>query len=178
MKRLYFILTVLSSTLIISSCSSSKEFVSDSGFRGIDENELRQAIEGRRFIIKLDRLYTYGGFLDLRPRANYIIVDGQNAVISAAYMGRQYGFRPIAGINMKGTASRYEITQRQSKRMYDIKLRVENGGTAFDVYLTIGKNGNADASVNSARISNAHYRGYIVPLDEKPQVDIKEYEVI
>ena len=35
--------------------------------------------------------------------------------------------------------------------MYDIKMRVENGGNAFDVYLTINKNGNANASVNSLK---------------------------
>ncbi|MGE5419826.1 MAG: DUF4251 domain-containing protein [Chloroflexota bacterium] len=167
MKKLSLILAVLTSMVLITSCASSKETVSDSEeYRKIDNETLRRAIESRRFIIKLERMYTYGGMLDLRPRSNYIIVDGARAVINAAYVGRQDDIRPIAGINMRGNATGYEITRRISREMYDIKLRVENGGAAFDVYLTISGDGTANASVNSMRISNARYRGYVVPLSE------------
>lgn len=165
-----YILTLFStlSLVIITSCATSKEYASDRDeYRQIDADVLRKAIESRRFIIKLERMYTYGGILDLRPRANYIIVDGPKAVINAAYMGRQSDIRPIAGINMHGNATDYRITRRISREMYDIKLRVENGGTTFDVYLTISNDGIANASVNSMRISNARYRGYVVPLSER-----------
>ena len=49
----------------------------------------------RRFIIKFDRLYiSHGGTIDLIPKANYIILDGDKVIISAAYVGRQYSYRP------------------------------------------------------------------------------------
>lgn len=168
MKKFIFLLVSILSLLVITSCATSKEYASDrEEYRQIDGEVLRKAIESRRFIIKLERMYAYGGILDLRPRSNYIIVDGPKAVINAAYVGRQNDVRPIAGINMRGTATDYRITRRISREMYDIKLRVENGGAAFDVYLTISNDGIANASVNSMRISNARYRGYVVPLSER-----------
>lgn len=164
--------------LFIVSCASSKEIVSEQADKARpDEGILRNAIESRSFIIKLERLYTYGGSMDLRPRSNYIIVDGNKAVINAAYIGRQYDVRPIAAINMRGTATVYEVTNKLSKGLYDIRLKVENRGAAFDVFLTIGKDGAANASVNSIRINNARYRGYVVPL-QRVSVPLQDHEPI
>lgn len=179
MKKVLHVFALLIVGIGISSCATSKEYVSESNDRrNLDEEVLRKAVESRRFIIKLERLYTQGWFMELRPRVNYIIVDGRNAVINAAYFGRQSHIRPIAGINMKGVASDYEITRRLKRDMYDISLRVHNGSTSFDVYLSIGKNGGANASVNGLRINNARYRGYVVPLGEKVKVPLQNYEVI
>ena len=54
--------------------------------------------------------------VDLVPRANYIIIDGETAVISAAYLGRQYDIRPIAGINMQGRAEEYEAVLQNNQK--------------------------------------------------------------
>lgn len=179
MKKILHVLAAIIPITLLSSCASSREFVSGiDDRRNLDEEVLRKAVESRRFVIKLERFYSYGGFIDLRPRANYIIVDGRKAVISAAYYGRQFDIRPIAGINMQGVASKYEITRRISRDLYDIRLKVDNGSTSFDVFLTIGKNGTVNASVNSLRIQNARYRGYVVPLGEKVRVPLQDHEVI
>ncbi|HLP72095.1 MAG TPA: DUF4251 domain-containing protein [Bacteroidales bacterium] len=164
MKNLYYILSVFS-ILLISSCSVSRE----AGESQLDEAVVRQAIESRRFIVKLDRLYTYGGMMFLRPRANYIIVDGEKAIISTAYVGRQYDIRPIAGINMHGLTSDYRITGRESRGTYEISMKVGNQASSFDIYLTVGKTGSVSASVNSIRIESARYSGYIVPIGERPE---------
>jgi hypothetical protein len=63
--------------------------------------------------------------------------------------------------------------------MYEIKMKVGNNGSSFDVYLTIGKNGTASASVNSIRIQNARSRGYVVPLTPENNIPLqKEHGVI
>ncbi|HEX2968994.1 MAG TPA: DUF4251 domain-containing protein [Bacteroidales bacterium] len=161
--------------LLMISCSSSKEYFSGTdGFDKPDENTLRTAIESRRFIIKFDHLYNYGSIFNLRPRSNYIIVDGDKAVIRAAYVGRQYDVRPISGINMRGITSDYEVTNKLSKGSYNIKMKVQNRGTVFDVFLSIGKDGNANASINSIRIENIRYKGYIIPLGVSRQVPLQE----
>lgn len=178
MKKVLRVLATILPLIFLSSCATSG-FVSESADqRDLDEEVVRKAVESRKFIIKLERLYTNGGFLELRPRTNYIIVDGRKAVINAAYFGRQYDIRPIAGINMQGVASNYEITRRISREKYDIRLRVDNGATSFDVFLTIGKNGSANASVNSLRIENAQYRGYVVPLNEEVKMPLQDNGVI
>jgi hypothetical protein len=119
-----------------------------------------------------------GGMIDLVPRMNYIIIDGQKAIINTAYVGRQYDIRPIAGINMKGVAQDYELTKKMSKGLYEVSMKVGNGSAVFDVYLTIGKDGTADASVNGMKINNIRYRGYIVPLSSEVKVPLQERRVI
>lgn len=168
MRRLFLYFSIIAAPFLFQNCGVSQDlgYVRED-FRELDENELREVIDSRRYIIKLERLETIGGVLDLRPRSNYVIVDGRNAVINAAYFGRQYHMRPISGINMRGKTSEYEVTNRLSKGMYDVRMKVDNGSTAFNVYMSIGRKGYANVSVNSFRLNNTRYRGYIVPLDQK-----------
>ena len=169
------LLYILGTFFIISSCSTTKE----SGLAGSERKDIdpavKNAIEARRYIIKLDRLYSWGGVINLKPRSNYIIVDGEKAIISAAYMGRQYDIRPIAGISMRGVARDYEVTSKLSKGKYEVKMKVGNESTdVFDVYLTISKDGSAGASVSGLRIENISYRGYVVPLGNQVRVPLQE----
>jgi hypothetical protein len=182
MKRLLIILTT---GMLISSCASTNETRSSKLESRIDEKareqgDISQAVESRRFLIKLDRLYfSHGGVVDLIPRSNYIIIDGNNAVIRAAYLGRQYAIRPIAGINIRGKAVDYQLTKDLPKGTYKIKMEVTNGPTrSFDVFLRISKNGSCSASVTSLNIDYLNYSGHIVPLSNKinntPQPEISQ----
>lgn len=174
MKKLFFIFIIISA-ILISSCATTKEAqTSRSELRKEKkfayEAMVRQAVESKRFIIKFDRIYfSYGGMADLVPRANYIIVDGDKAVISAAYLGRQFGYRPIAGINMAGKATGYDVKENESKGKYEVDLKVDNRSDSFNIYLTIGSDGSCTASLSSVRLSNVRYSGSIVPIREKEQ---------
>jgi hypothetical protein len=171
MKKL---LTIIITLAVMSSCSTTKEARSAKAEarlqkKAVEAATVKNAVESKRYIIKFNRLfYSYGGMTELIPRANYLIVDGENAVLSAAYLGRQYDIKPIAAINMKGRAADYSLTDNQDKGSYDVKLKVINQGTvSFLVNLTIGKNGVCSASVSSLKIDNIRYSGYLVPLPEK-----------
>jgi len=164
MKKLYIFIIAL---LVMSSCSTTKETKSlRAEKKQIEQSVVKNSIETRRYIIKLNRLYfTYGGMADLIPRANFIIVDGEKAIISTAYVGRQFDIKPIAGINMRGRAEDYALTNNLSKGSYNIKMKVRNGrGNAFDLYLNVSKNGYCTASVSSLKIDNIRYSGYLVPI--------------
>jgi hypothetical protein len=171
MKRLMIIITT---GILLSSCATTGETRSAKRENrkeklAIEQTFIKDAVESRRFLIKLDRLYySYGGMIDLMPRSNYIIVNGDNAAIRAAYLGRQYAIRPIAGINIRGRAVGYELTNDFSKGMYKIKMEVTNGPTrSFNVYLSIYKDGSCSASVSSLSIDYLRYSGHVVPLSEK-----------
>lgn len=172
-KLLLFISTI--TTLVTLSCSTTRTTT-----ESVLANSavVQNAVESRRYIVKFERIYLMGGIIDLVPRMNYIIVDGQKAIINTAYFGRQYDIRPIAGINMKGVAQNYELTKKISKGLYEVSMKVENGSAVFDVYLTIGKEGTADASVNGMRINNIRYRGYLVPLSSETKVPLQDHRVI
>ncbi len=159
--------------MVMSSCSTTREAKSSrvelrKEKTLAEQAMVKKAIESRRFIVKFDRLYfSRGGMIDLIPRANFIIVDGEKAIISAAYLGRQYDIRPIAGITMRGETLNYELKSDSSKGKYEIEMKVDKRGDSFDVYLTIGKDGLCNASISNIRIDLARYSGHIVPIKEK-----------
>ena len=176
MRNLLFIISTL---LIVSSCATTKEAKLA---RKELKNEkklaeqvlIEKAVESRRFIIKLDRIYfTRGGFLDLKPRNNYIIIDGKKAIISAAYIGRQYDIKPIAGISMHGEAKNYEMSNNTSKGLYKIKMDVDNEFNSFNINLTVGNNGSCTASLSSMKIDFVSYHGHIVPIEDNTVIALQ-----
>ncbi|MCU0363327.1 MAG: DUF4251 domain-containing protein [Bacteroidales bacterium] len=131
------------------------------------EEDIRNAIEARRYILKFDRMYYgNGAWTDLNPRANFLIIDGRKAIMSSAYIGSYSSALPIHGIRVEGNYEEYEIKRNASKGIYEISLTVERGGDSFDIYLSLGEGGNCTTSVNSLRISNVRYSGKIVPVEE------------
>ena len=182
MKKLSIIIMSL---VVMSSCSSTKEVKSSRAElrhekKLVEQGMVKNAVETRRYIIKLNRLYLYhGGIADLIPRANFIIIDGDRAVISTAYLGKQYDIKPIAGINMRGRAVDYALTNNTSKGSFDIKMTVRNGRNAsFDVYINITKNGFCTASLSSLKIDNIRYSGYLVPISDGTNAPLQEGDLI
>jgi hypothetical protein len=170
MKKLF---TIIITLVVISSCSTTKEAKSTKAEariqkKAIEQAVVKNAVESKRYIIKFNRLfYTYGGIVDLIPRANYLIVDGERAILSTAYLGRQFDVKPIAAINMRGRAADYSVTDNQSKGNYEVKLKVVNQGTvSFSVYINISKSGTCTASISSLKIDNIRYSGFLVPIQE------------
>ena len=86
--------------------------------------------------------------MDLIPKANYIILDGDRVIISAAYIGRQFSYRPIKGIDMIGQAVSFEMKNNSSKGIYEIKMKVKNSTNSFDVFLTITEDGYCNTSLD------------------------------
>lgn len=182
MKKLFIILV---SIIIISSCSTTKEANSSRAEakkekKILEQAQVKNAVESKRYIIKFDRIYfSRGGFIDLIPRANYLIVDMERAILSTAYVGRQYDFRGIAAINMRGKADGYALTSNVSKGSYNIELKVTNGRSAtFDVYVRISKDGYCSVSVNSLKIDNVNYSGYLVPIIDKTDTQQAQGDII
>jgi hypothetical protein len=170
MKKLLFFLAIAT---LLYSCTVSKEAqLSRSESRKdkkiAEQAIVKKAVESKRYIIKLDRMYfRHGGFIDLYPRANYIIIDGNKAAVSMAYIGRQYDIRPIAGINIIGRPLKYELTNDVTKGTYQVKTEVDNGRNSFDLYLTIGKGGYCSVSLSNMKLDYVTYKGYLVPIKEK-----------
>jgi hypothetical protein len=182
MKKLFII---IASFFVISSCSSTKEGKSSrSEFReekkAIDQAMVKNAVHTKKYIIKFERIYfSYGGQIELIPRANYLIVDGERAIINTAYMGKQYDIKPISAINVRGRAMNYVVTDNLSKGTYDIKLKVDNGRTvSFNVFIRISKNGYCSADVSSLKIDNVSYSGYLVPIPDKSNTTLPEGNMI
>ena len=180
MRKLFILIVAV---VVMSSCSATKQATSSKSEarkekKLAEQAMIKDAVESKRYIIKLDRIFpSYGRIISLVPKENYIIIDKERAVINAAYLGRQYDIRPIAAINIRGRSEKYVITNNTSKGSYEIKMKVTNGGSnTFDLYLTISKNGDCNASVTSLKIDNIRYSGTLVPIPEKFDPSGKEVE--
>ena len=164
------ILFSLAAALLITSCTSTKE-VAMTRKEARNERklaklaEVKKAVEARRYIIKVSRLYTSGGgILELIPRANYIIVDGELASVSLGYVGGSYGGRAITGMNFSGRTVKYELVSNTSKNTFDISMKVAKGSSTFDFYITVDQSGWCNVSVNNLNIQTTSYRGQVVPV--------------
>jgi hypothetical protein len=172
MKKL---LIIMISLVVISSCTTTKEAkTSRAELRkkknAADQALVKSAVESRRFLIKFDRIYySYGGMIELIPKANYLIVDRDKAILNTAYIGRQYDIKAIAAIDIRGKALDYAVTDNLSKGSYEIKMKVKNNGSSsFDVFVRISKDGYCSASVSNLKIDYVRYDGYLVPLKDQP----------
>lgn len=172
MRNLIYILTGL---VMLTSCATTKvEKSADKESENLknlfQQAEIKQAVEMRRFIIKFDRLYvSYGGSIDLVPKSNYIILDGDKAIISAAYIGRQYSGRPVRGIDMRGQVVSFEMKNKSSKGVYEIRMKIKNDKNTFDVFVSISNNGYCNASLASYKIDHVRYTGNFIPMKPKEE---------
>jgi hypothetical protein len=180
MKKLIFILAGL---VILTSCAttkveetSKKESADEKNI--VQQADIKQAVDMRRFLIKFNRLYnSQGGIVELFPRSNYILLEGDRVVISAAYIGRQFGYRPVKGIDMVGKAVTFEM-KSNAKGVYDIRMKVKNESNTFDVFITITDNGRCDASLINYRLDHVRYTGNFIPLRPIQENQKKEEKVI
>lgn len=181
MNKLIFI---LSGFLILTSCATTKVAETSKNepveIKNIFQQEqIRQAVEMRRFIIKFDRLYiAQGGTIELIPKANYIILDGDKVIISAAYVGRQYSNRPVKGIDLVGRAVSFEMKNNSTKGSYEIRIKVKNEINTFDVYLTVNNDGYCNTSLTSYKIDRVRYTGNFIPLVPKHEKQEKEENAV
>jgi hypothetical protein len=172
MNKLIFI---LSGFVILTSCATTKvEETSKNESVEIknifQQEQIRQAVESRMFLIKFDRLYiSQGGTIDLIPKANYIILNGDKVIIRSAYAGRQYSYRPIKGIDLVGRAVSFEMKNNSTKGSYEIRMKVKNENNTFDVYLTVNNDGHCNTSLTSYKIDRVRYTGNFIPLIPKEE---------
>jgi hypothetical protein len=167
------ILLILGIAAIIASCASTKD-TADSGtnkreLKKIAEKAVvKKAIESRRYIIKVDRVYSERGQIaDLRPSNNFIIINGEQANVSLPYIGRSYGARPISGINFNGQTFKYELNSNEVKGLYEINMKVGKGNETFNVYLNVGAEGYCTFTINNMYISSLSYKGKLVPIPSR-----------
>jgi hypothetical protein len=176
MKKIAFLLSVV---LVFSACTSTKELSSNRAENRklkklAEQGVITKAVESRRYIIKVNRLYTTGGGIwDLVPQSNFIIINGEIASISLGYIGRTYFSRPISGINLNGRTIDYKMESNETKGIFKIQMAVKVGADKFNVYLTIGDEGNCTISLNNPYIQSVSYSGTLVPLADSGNIPVQ-----
>ena len=177
MKKIAFLLMIV---LVFSACTSTKELSSNRTENRklkklAEQAEIKKAVESRKYIIKVNRLYTTGdGIWEMVPTSNFVIINGEIASISLGYMGRTYFSRPISGINFNGRTIDYKMESNETKGIYKITMVVKAGADKFDVYLTIGNEGYCSISLNNPNIQSVSYSGTLVPLSDSSNIPVQK----
>jgi hypothetical protein len=177
MKRIILYITGI---VLLTSCASTKmEKSAQKGQKDMEkyaqQSSIKQAVGTRRFLIRFDKLYANrGGNIELIPKSNYILLDGERCIISAAYFGRQFTTRPVRGIDMVGKTVKFEMKDNTSKGTYEIRMKVANDMNIFNVNLIISKDGYCNAYIYNNMIDNVRYTGNILPLKSKPEPQEQE----
>lgn len=168
-SKIFLLLIVL--VIGVFSCTVSKESYSLRAEKRKAERlaaqvAIKKAIESRRFVLKMDKIILPDGLMvDLVPRNNFIIINGEIISVSLGYAGRSFGARQISGINFNGRTGRYLMKSDEAKGIYNIQVEaITPNKDKFDIYLTLGENGYCSASVNNPYIQSVSYRGVLVPL--------------
>ena len=167
MKKIAFLIAIV---IILGSCSSSKEasitkHETKNQKKLAEQEAIKKAVESRRYIIKLNKLYsTNGGTIDLVPTSNFVIINGGIASVRLFYAGITQFSRPVSAINFNGHTITYEMKSDQAKGTYTINTRVNKGADDFDLYITIGISGSASLSVINPHIQSVSYRGEVMPI--------------
>jgi hypothetical protein len=170
MKKLVYL---FSAVLLFSSCSTTKDasyaMAKDRHKKKLANQEtVKNAVESQRFIVKLDRMYlANSGIVQLVPGENYLIVYGEKGAINTAYLGRQYGFRPISAINMFGRTTDYKLTKYADKGTFGVSMKICDDGTSFTVFLKISKSGICHVSISSMLTDNVRFSGSVAPITSK-----------
>lgn len=177
MKKIAYFLTLV---FLFSACTSTKELSSTraenrKSKRLAEQADIKKAVESRKFVIKVNRIYiTGGGSAEMQPQNNFVIINGEIASISLGYIGRTYFARPISGINFNGHTLDYKMESDGTKGQYKIQMVVKAGADKFDVYLTIGGDGYCSISLNNPYIQSVSYYGTLVPLADPKNITVQK----
>jgi len=173
MKKLFLI--VLAAITTFSFNAAGESGLTDSSNRNekkvARQEKIKEAVESKSFAIEINRLYmSRFGNVNLSPSHNYIIIKGNNAAISAGYVGRQHGLIPVAGIRLTGKPSVYKLHKNEAKGNYRIEMEVTEGNDTFHIIMTISENGNCSALISGIKIDDTRYSGNLVPIERKKTV--------
>lgn len=173
MKKLFLIIIVIAFTAPFADASEpvSSDRSERIGKKLAKQEKIREAVESNSFAIELDRLFMsrYGN-VNLNPRMNFIVINGNKATISAGYMGRQRGLFHVAGIRLTGRPTVYKLQKNESKGNYRIVMEVAGGNDNFQITMTISDNGYCSALISGIRMDDTRYSGTLVPLEKKQKV--------
>lgn len=157
------IFTTITLSLLLFSCSSTTK-LEKSELAALKGEEVKTALNSQKFVIRIDRTSSRrGGPVFLNTSHNYLIVDGENARMNLAYIGRSNNIRRISGINMAGKVTERSLVQKKRGNM-QLKLTLEQEEDAFDVNIDVSKGGECLVSVYNLHLDPISYRGDMMAL--------------
>ena len=115
--------------------------------------------ENQQFVLEANLLFDkYGQSFPVSPNINFVAVDSLEGVIQIG-SNMYIGSNGVGGVTLEGSVGNYEFTENEKKGYYSISYSLTTSAGTYDVFMTMNKNGNADATVRGNFGGSIRYSG-------------------
>lgn len=172
MKHIALIL--LSFFLVSVSANAQDEKLSKKEKRKLERKNERERtyertghlLDSMKFVLEADYLDNQrGNRVIVSNSLNFIKVDESNAVLQ---IGRNTGLgsNGVGGTTAEGRISRYEVIKNEKKKTYDVRMNVNTNIGHYDIFMIVGSDGSARATLSGIYPGKLVWDGDIVAIDD------------
>ena len=138
---------------------SAKKAEAEKKFR-----RMEQILENREFVLEADYLSNqYGSRVPVTSTLNFIKVDSTAGVIQIG-SNSGMGYNGVGGITADGNITKYDLDINEKRKTFFIQMTVMTSIGTYDVSMSVGPDGYANATLSGMRRGRLNYTGSIVPL--------------
>ena len=123
----------------------------------------KSMLENKDFVLESNFLQDrYGNRVPVNSNINFIAVDSAEAIIQ---IGSDFRMGPngVGGVTAKGDITKWELTQNEKSKSFDLRLNVMTKIGFYDLFITINSSGNASALLTGLTSGRLTFDGELVP---------------
>jgi len=119
----------------------------------------------QKFVLEAEFLQNqYGSRISVASNINFIRVDGPKSVLQTGSDFRE-GSNGLGGVTAEGTIGNYKITRNKKNLTISVTFNVLTQIGAFDIFLDVGADNNAKATISGTTSGRLTWDGHITTLD-------------
>ncbi len=119
-------------------------------------------VSTQRFILEADMLFDkYGNSNTVQSAINFIAVDSLSGVIQIGDV-MYIGSNGLGGVTIEGTVRNYRWEKNEKRGSFTVFFNISSSMGSYDVNMSIGSGGNAEATVRGTFSGSIRYSGTLV----------------
>ena len=172
MKRLTFYTGILFLTMIFLGISG-KSYSQETKLTRQEQKEARKAflyanfqaidtlLQRRSIVLEADFLSNqYGNRIPVSSALNFIKVEPDDVILQTGSNFGQ-GYNGVGGVTAEGHLNSWKITKDAKHLSYTLRFNVTTNIGSYDVFMTIGANNTANATISGLTMGKLVYDGRI-----------------
>lgn len=181
MKRFFFLIVV--SLVVLSAYSQEENTVDDKTTKKLTKQqrlEQRRAeeeataklvdwmVDQKQFVLEANYLSNQtGSRVIVNSKLNFIVIDSSKIVIQLASTTGIGGPNGMGGVTAEGNISQFQIKKfGKDQNSYSIRVLAMTAIGSYDIFFTISRSGNTDASISGNGRGRLNYHGVIIPIKQ------------
>lgn len=125
---------------------------------------MNKFLNGKEFVLEANNLYDrYGQIYQVQSNLNFIMVDGDQAILQLG-SNNTIGSNGVGGVTIDGKVTKYDLKANKKRGTFSLTMHIASSAGNYDVRLTTGPSGNAQATVSSSFSGRIRYSGDLMPL--------------